>query len=163
MAESSNKGQSTREKGQEMKHNLQEKGEQLGHRAQETASNLGHRAQETASSLGHRAQETATSLGHRAQETGSQLASNAEGALSSVGQRISSLAGTIRENAPREGFFGSAASNVAQELEAGGRYLQEKGLGDMVNDVGGLVRSYPVASLCVGFCIGWLCGTVARR
>jgi ElaB/YqjD/DUF883 family membrane-anchored ribosome-binding protein len=142
-------------------------------RIEETAANLGQRAQETATSVGHRTQEAATALGHRAQEAGSTLAHKAsefastaqdrtEGALSNVGQGMSSLAGQLRQNAP-EGTLGSAAGAVADRLQQGGRYLQEHGLGDMADDMTNVVRRHPLPALAIGFGFGFLLGMALTR
>lgn len=121
----------------------------MGQKGQETATNLGQRAQEMASNVGQRAQEMASSAG--------------ESALSSVGQGMSSLAGSLRQNVPHEGFMGGAADTVAQQLQAGGRYLQEHDLGDIASDISSLIRSHPMPAVCVAFGIGWLIGMASRR
>lgn len=144
-----------------------------GQRAEEIATNLGHRAQEAATQAGHRVQEAATSMGHRAQETASTVAQKAsdfasqaqdraEGALSSVGQGMSSLAGQLRHNAP-EGTLGTAAGAVADRLQAGGWYLQEHDFGDMADDMTSVVRRYPLPALCIGFGVGFLLGMALTR
>jgi ElaB/YqjD/DUF883 family membrane-anchored ribosome-binding protein len=131
-------------------------------RMEEAATSAGHRAQETATSVGHRAQEAATTLGHRAQEFAGAAQDRAEGALSSVGQGMSSLAGQIRQNAP-EGTLGSAAGAVADRLQEGGRYLQEHGFNDMAGDMSNVIRRYPLPALCVGFGVGFLVGMALTR
>jgi hypothetical protein len=73
------------------------------------------------------------------------------------------MAGTLRHSAPREGMFGTAAGSVAGQLEAGGRYLQDHGLSDIGEDLTGLIRNYPAASICVAFGLGWLIGMASRR
>jgi ElaB/YqjD/DUF883 family membrane-anchored ribosome-binding protein len=149
------------------------KGGNAKDRIEETATNVGHRAQEAATAVGHRAQEAAGTLAHRAQEAGSTVAQKAselastagertEGALSNVGQGMSTLAGQIRQNAP-EGTLGSAAGAVADRLQQSGRYLQEHGLRDMADDMTSVVRRYPVAALSVGFGVGFLLGMALTR
>jgi hypothetical protein len=139
------------------------KGGNVREKALETATAARQTAQEALSSAGQKVQETASNLGHRAQEFASAAQERTEGALSSVGQSMTSLAGTIRERAPHEGPLGTAASTVANQLQSGGRYLQEHGLGDMADDVGGLIRHYPLQSLLVAFGVGWLIGMSSRR
>jgi ElaB/YqjD/DUF883 family membrane-anchored ribosome-binding protein len=142
-------------------------------RIEEAATNVGHRAQEAATAAGHRIQETAGTLAHRAQEAGSTMAQKAsevastaerrtDETLSNVGQGMSSLAGQLRQNAP-EGMLGSAAGAVADRLQASGRYLQEHGLGDMADDMSGVVRRYPLPALCIGFGVGFLLGMALTR
>jgi phage-related minor tail protein len=147
-----NLGETARQGAQEAKH-----------RVQEGLTNAGNRAQESASAAGHRVSEAASQVTHRASEMASQAKDRTEQAVSGVGQRLTSLAGTIQSSAPREGMIGSAASSVASSLETSGRYLQDHGLNDMVSDVGTVVKRYPLASVCVCFSLGLLLGMSSRR
>jgi hypothetical protein len=84
--------------------------------------------------------------------------------MSSVGEQMSSLAGTIRERAPQQGAFGNAASTVADSLEASGHYLQEHELADLAADLGTLISRYPLQSVLAGLGVGFLLGrTFSRR
>jgi len=132
-------------------------------RAQDTASNLGQRAADTASTVAQKAQATATNLADKAQDFLANAGDRTEEALSGVGQRISSWGGQLRQNAPHEGVLGTAASSVAGQLEAGGRYLQHHGFEDMTKDISGVIRNYPIQSLLVAFGIGCFCGMASRR
>jgi hypothetical protein len=76
---------------------------------------------------------------------------------------MSSMAGSLRQTAPRSGVVGSAAGAVADRLESSGRYLQEHGVSDIADDVGGLVRRNPLPALCLAFGFGFLVGLVATR
>jgi hypothetical protein len=118
----------------------------------ETAQEARNRLQELTSGATQKAQEFAAAAGECAHE-----------GLSTVGEKMSSLAGTIREQAPQEGMIGSAAGAVAQGLDTSGRYLQEHQLRDMLNDLGSIVKSYPLASLGVAFTVGCLFGSLRRR
>lgn len=138
--------------------------------AQQAAANVGqkaqdlsHKAQETAAQFGQKAQEVASNVAHKAQDAASTVAGKAEDALSTVGDRMSSLAGTIREKAPREGTIGSAASTVADQLQAGGHYLQEHGFREMTDDLTAMIRHYPVQSVLLALGIGFFAGMASRR
>lgn len=131
--------------------------------ARQTAHEAKQTAQEAAHNVGQRVQETASSLAGRAQDVASTVGDKAESALSSVGQGMSSLASSIRQSAPHEGFMGSAAGTVADQLQSGGRYLQQHDLGDMADDLRSLIRSNPLPAICVAFGIGWLMGMASRR
>jgi hypothetical protein len=111
-----------------------------------------NKARDVASNVGQKAQELAGAATHRADE-----------ALASAGQGMSSLAGSLRQNAPREGMLGSAAGGVAEALESSGRYLQEHGLEDMGEDLRGFVRQYPLGSLLCVFGVGLLMGRALGR
>jgi hypothetical protein len=128
-------------------------------KARDTASAASHAASE-AKGL---AQETASTLGHKAQEMASQAADRAGDTITSVGQGMSTLAGSLRQNAPREGMMGTAAGAVADRLEAGGQYLQEHGLSDMTDDLARLIRQHPLPSMAIVFGIGFLLGGALRR
>ena len=84
-------------------------------------------------------------------------------ALAKVGQQMTQLAGQVRERAPGEGPLAQAASTLAEGLEAGGRYLEDRSVEDITRDVAGLVRRYPLQSLLVGFGVGCLVGLALSR
>jgi len=98
-----------------------------------------------------------------AEETASAAATLASQPISAVGERIGSLAGVIRDKAPHEGAMGTAATTVAETLDAAGSYLQEKNLDHMMGDLSGMIRRYPVPSLLVGLGIGYLLALSTRR
>jgi hypothetical protein len=135
------------------------KGSGIGEKAQEAASSI----QQGMATAGKRAQEMGSDISRKAQDLASQAGDGAESALSSVGEGMSSLAGTIRECAPHEGMVGQTASAVAGSLESGGRYLQEHGLSGMTEDLGSLIRTYPITSVCVAFSLGCLVTLSCRR
>lgn len=95
-------------------------------------------------------------LGAKAQELGATAASKANEAKTVVGEKMGSLAGVIRENAPREGAIAKTATTVAGGLESAGSYLQQKQFRDLPKDLTRLVRAYPLQSLLVGFGLGYL-------
>jgi uncharacterized protein YjbJ (UPF0337 family) len=96
----------------------------------------------------------------KAEELGATAASKANEAATVVGEKMGSLAGVIRENAPREGAIGTTATTVADGLESASSYLQENKFEHLAKDLTGLVRRYPIPSLLVGFGLGYL---FARR
>lgn len=83
--------------------------------------------------------------------------------ISAVGEKIGSLAGVIREKAPHEGAVGTAATTVAEKLDAAGSYLQAKNLDHMMGDLSDVLRRYPIPSLLVGLGIGYLLARSTRR
>ncbi len=98
-----------------------------------------------------------------AEEAVSSAATMASQPISAVGERMGSLAGVIREKAPHEGAVGTAATTVAEKLDAAGSYLQKKNLDHMMDDLSGMIRRYPVPSLLVGLGIGYLLARSTRR
>jgi len=122
------------------------------------------KAANAAAAVGHKAQDLAANAGHKAQEFAASAAEKAENAMGAVGSQMTRLAGTIREKAPHEGPLGTAATTVAENLQAGGRYLQEHDLADMSKEVTQMVRKHPLPSLLMGFGLGCLLGmTLSRR
>lgn len=99
----------------------------------------------------------------KAQELGSVAAEKVGGATKAVGEKMSSLADTIRDSAPREGTVGSAAKTVANQLDNAGSYLQENTFENMARDVTGLIRRYPIHSLLIGVGIGYLFSRRSER
>lgn len=98
-----------------------------------------------------------------AEEMASSAAATASQPISAVGEKIGSLAGVIREKAPHEGTMGTAATAVAEKLDAAGSYLQKKNLDHMMGDLSDMIRRYPVPSLLVGLGIGYLLARSTRR
>jgi uncharacterized protein YjbJ (UPF0337 family) len=127
------------------------------------AENLGQSVRDTAQGMARSASQTMSDMKSKAQEMGSTVAEKASNATTSVGGGMSSLAGMIRQNAPSEGTVGSAASTVANQLEAAGSYLQENNFDNMARDLTGLIRRYPLQSLLVGFGIGYLWARRSER
>jgi hypothetical protein len=99
----------------------------------------------------------------KAEEAASAATATGSQSIASVGEKIESLAGTIREKAPHEGTIGTAATAVAEKLDAAGSYLQTKDVDHMVEDLSGLVRRYPIPSLLIGLGIGFLIAKSTRR
>jgi ElaB/YqjD/DUF883 family membrane-anchored ribosome-binding protein len=109
------------------------------------------------------AKQKAQDLADKAGDKAAAVKDRAEDTLSTVGEKMTNLAGAIREHAPQEGVIGNAASTVARNLQSGGRYLQEHDLNDMGHDVNQLVRQYPLQSLLMSFGVGCLLGMTLRR
>jgi ElaB/YqjD/DUF883 family membrane-anchored ribosome-binding protein len=143
--------------------NLKDKAKETAAAAGRAASEAKDAVKETATNLADKAREAASNLGARAKDVASSAAERTDDTLASVGQGMSSLAGTLRQSAPREGMMGSAAGAVADRLEASGRYLQEHGLEDMGEDLRSFVRQYPLGSVLAVFGLGFLMGSALRR
>lgn len=90
-----------------------------------------------------------------------QVCDGVSDAKSKVGDKMASLAGTIRENAP-SGSFGSAASSVADKLETSGEYIARRDFAQMGEDVTSVVKKYPKQSLLAGIGFGFLLANFIR-
>jgi hypothetical protein len=108
-----------------------------------------------------KARNVASDVARQAGEAASNVGRRAEDATSAVGSGMQSLAGTLREKAPREGVLGTASSTMARGLESGGRYLQEEGFGGMVDDLSGVIRRNPIPAVLIGVGIGFLMARMA--
>jgi hypothetical protein len=166
MANISNRGDQAgqaREHAETAKEHLQQAGSETRQAAASAASGLSQKAQEAASSVGEKARSIASDVSQRADDVAQRAEGKADDALASMGQRMSSMAGSLRQSAPREGVVGSAAGTVADRLESGGRYLQEHGVSEITDDLGGVVRRHPFPALCLAFGVGFLIGMASRR
>jgi ElaB/YqjD/DUF883 family membrane-anchored ribosome-binding protein len=143
---------------------VKDKAQNLADKARDTAGNLADKARDTAANLGDKARDAAANLGDKARDTATALKDKTDSTITTVGQKMTALADDIRTKGPHDGMLGNAASSVADNLGAGGRYLQQHGLDDMGRDVTNMVRQYPLQSLLVGFGIGCLMGmSLSRR
>jgi uncharacterized protein YjbJ (UPF0337 family) len=118
---------------------------------------------QTAAGVSQKAGEMYEDAKAKAQEYGSAAAEKVSGASTAMAEKMSSAAQSLRSNAPKEGMMGSAASSVADGLDAAGSYLQEKDFNHMAQDVTDLIRRYPVQSLLIGVGIGYLFSRSSRR
>lgn len=99
----------------------------------------------------------------KASDIGAAASEKVHNATTTVGEKMSSLAGSLRQSAPQEGTIGSAAHKVADGLETAGSYLQDKSLENMASDVTSLIRRYPIQSLLIGVGVGYLLSRSSER
>jgi len=114
------------------------------------------KARDTAGTAVDKARDMAGTAADRAKDTAATVGKKAEDATHAVGQGMQNLASTVRENLPREGVVGTAASSVAGCLESGGRYLEREGIQGMAEDVTNLIRRNPLPAIFVGIGLGFL-------
>jgi uncharacterized protein YjbJ (UPF0337 family) len=128
-----------------------------------TPERTGQAAAATAPNVGAGVQELTDKAKSGGEEAASAAATKAAQSVSAVGEKIGSLADTIREKAPHEGAVGTAAGTVADKLGAAGSYLQEKKLDQVTGDLSGLIRRHPIPALMIGLGIGYLLARSMRR
>jgi hypothetical protein len=131
--------------------------------AKDAASNLAGQAKDAASHLAGQAREAASAAGNRLNDAASYAGQRAEDATSSVGGGMRSLAGQVRQNAPREGVMGSAAGAAANALDRTGQYIQDQGLSGMAEDFTGMIRRNPIPALLIGVAVGFLIARATSR
>ena len=129
----------------------------------QSSSNAGKEIKNAASDISQSAAKAYDDAKTKAQELGTAAAEKVGGATKAVGEKMSSLAGTLRESVPREGTIGSAAQTVANQLDNAGSYLQDNTFENMARDVTGLIRRYPIHSLLIGVGIGYLFSRRSER
>jgi len=124
---------------------------------------MGQKLHEVACDVSVNAQDLAADVARKAQETARAAVEKANDGIAAVGQRMSTLSGTVREAVPRDGVLGSAATTVADTLQMGGRYLEGHDLKDMGMDLTAMVRHYPIQSVLISAGLGCLVGLMLRR
>jgi ABC-type transporter Mla subunit MlaD len=128
-------------------------------KAQQVAGNVQDKAQQAVD----KAQDIGQQAMDKAQDIGQQAVDRADAATTTVGEKMTDAAQTIRQKAPMSGPVATAADTAANTLERAGTYLQEQDLADMRGDLEGMIRRYPVQSLLIGFGIGYLLARGTRR
>ena len=130
---------------------------------QDLASSAAQTLQDVASDVSHKAQDWAANVANKAQETASSAVDKTNDGIAAVGHRMTALGGKVREAAPKNGALGSAATAVADKLQASGDYLEGHGLAEMGKDMTAVLRHYPIQSVLVAFGLGCLLGMTLRR
>lgn len=137
--------------------------QQATNKAKELVSDLRSKdASEIASDVKDKASELGAQAKDKAGELGAQAADKADAAMTATGERMESLAQTVRDKAP-EGKVGEMATSAANALERGGNYLQQADLTDVRGDLESFIRRRPVESLLVGLGVGFLLARALRR
>lgn len=121
-----------------------------------TASNVGETAKNVAENVKDKAKQAADYARDKAGQAGEYVRDKAESATQSAGKGMETLAGTIRDRGPQQGFLGSATSTVADTLDRTGRYLQDEGLSGMAGDLTNLVRNHPLPAVLLGIGLGFM-------
>jgi len=126
--------------------------------ASHAASAVGQKAQDLAGSVAHKAQDVASSVAHKAQDLAGNVGQRAEDATAAVGSGMHSVADKVREYTPNEGMLGSASRAVADTIDSAGKYVEDKNLSGMMEDMTGLIRRNPIPALLLGLGVGFLIG-----
>jgi len=131
-------------------------------KAKEGAANAYDKVKEGASTAVDKAREAASHTGEALSSAASAVGRKAEDATSAVGRGMESLAGTVRDRGPDDGMLGRATRTVADALDSSGRYLEEKNLSGMADDMTKLIKNNPIPALLVGVGLGFLLGRALR-
>ena len=99
-----------------------------------------------------RAKQAGSSIKEAVQET----ASSAEHFATRAAESVESGANRVREHLPNDGTAAEAADTVARKVKETSAYLQEQGIGGVVEDLEILIRRYPLQALLLGLGCGYL-------
>jgi hypothetical protein len=132
-------------------------------KVQELASAVAQEVKDVATDVSNKAQDWAGNVANKAQETASAAVDKTNDGIAAVGHQIRALGGAVRDAAPQKGALGSAATTVAADLQAGGRYLEGHGLEAIGKDLTDAVKHYPMQAVLVGFGLGCLVGMTLLR
>jgi len=128
-------------------------------KAHSSVESMTDKAQQVAGDVKDKAQQVTD----KAQDLGAQAVDRAAVATTTVGEKMTSVAQTIRDKAPTTGAVANVADTAADTLERAGSYLQQQDLASMRADLEDIVRRHPIESLLVGFGIGYLLARSRRR
>lgn len=101
-------------------------------------------------------EDRARQAGSSIKEAGQQASSSAEHFATRAAESVESAANRVREHLPKDGAAGEAADAVARKVKETSTYLQEQGIGGVVEDLEVLIRRYPLQALLLGLGCGYL-------
>jgi len=104
--------------------------------------------------LGHAGEAVASAAGA--------VGSTVDQGVSAVGSGMQSLGDMARKNLPHEGYMGAATKAVASGLDSAGKYIEDKSLSGMTEDLGSLIKNHPIPAVLIGVGIGYLLGRALR-
>jgi len=131
-------------------------------KGKETAAGVVDKAKEAASSVAGQVKEMATNAGQAMGSAATAVGHKAEDAVGSVGRGMESLGEKMREKGPDHGILGKASGAVAGALESGGKYLEDKKISGMAEDLTDLIKRNPIPALLIGVGLGFLLARTFR-
>jgi hypothetical protein len=150
--------QSKQERGQHQEKENQGTLEQ----ARQKVGEMGEKAHEMGHTAADRLRDAAASAADTARAATQTAREQAEAGTAALGSGLRNLADTLRQNVPQEGMLGSAAAGLADSLERGGHYIEQEGMGGMIEDLGTVIRRNPLPAVLVGVGLGFLVGQLCR-
>lgn len=104
-----------------------------------------------------KAEELATSVKDKASQLSTTVSDKANAAVTSMGEKMSDMGHALREKVP------TSLAPYAESIERAGQYLQRQDLGDLVDDVSGIIRRHPMPAMLTGVALGFLLARTAKR
>jgi len=108
--------------------------------------------------IGHAASAVGQAVTQKAGDVASAVGHKAEDATAAVGHGMQSAADKVRDYTPSEGMLGSASKGVADAIDSAGKYVEDRNLSGMMEDVTSLVKRNPIPALLLGLGVGFLIG-----
>ncbi len=155
-------GQSAQDAARNVGQKAQETAHTAGQKAQDFAHQAGQKAQDLAHTAGQKVQDFAHSAGQGVRDAASAVGNRAEDATGSLGSGMQSAADRVRDTFPREGMLGRASGAVADALDRGGRYIEEKKISGMAGDVTDVIQRNPIPAVLVALGLGFFLGRALR-
>lgn len=131
-------------------------------RGKEAVGNATERVKEEAGSMMDKVKDTASQAGQSIGNVASKVGEKAEDATSSIGSGMQNLGKKVRDKGPESGFLGKATEGVAGALESGGKYLEDKNLSGMADDIASMIKRNPIPAVLVGIGLGFLLAKTLR-
>jgi ElaB/YqjD/DUF883 family membrane-anchored ribosome-binding protein len=130
--------------------------------ARHEAGTAAAKASDALTHAGQAVSSAATAAGQKAGELASAVGQRADDAVGAVGSGARSLADTVRKQGPHEGMLGTATEKVASGLEQAGKYIEDKQLSGMADDVGSMIKAHPIPAVMIALGVGFLLGRALR-
>ena len=130
--------------------------------AKHEANTAAAKASDALTHAGQAVSSAATAAGQKAGEVASAVGHKADDAVGAVGRGAQNLADTVRQQGPREGMLGNATQSVASGLEQAGKYIEDKQLSGMADDVGSMIKAHPIPAVMIALGVGFLLGRALR-
>ncbi|MGC3974516.1 MAG: hypothetical protein QM771_09070 [Nitrospira sp.] len=105
-------------------------------------------------------QDRAKQAGSSIKDAIHETASSAEQMARRAGEAVESAADRFRERLPEDSTAGETVDTVARKVKETSIYLQEQGIGGVVEDLEILIRRYPLQTLLLGLGCGYLLSRV---
>ena len=130
--------------------------------ARHEANTAATKASDALTHAGQAVSSAATAAGQKVGEYASAAGQKADDAAGAVGSGARSLADTVRKQGPQEGVLGNATQAVASGLDQAGKYIEDKQLSGMADDVGSMIKAHPIPAVMIALGVGFLLGRALR-
>jgi hypothetical protein len=131
-------------------------------KAREQAQGAWDKTRDAAAPAVDQAKDVGSAVADKARDAASTVGHKAEDATASVGQGIQHLGDRLRNAGPQSGVLGRATGTVADALHDTGKYLEDRNLHGMVDDLSSAIRRNPIPALLIGVGLGFLIARTLR-